>query len=132
MKRFIRMSFIPSSADAGLLVLRVWLGLSIFFLHGLEKLQHFGVTMEKFAQFPRPLAAAAILTEGVMSLLFALGFATRWAALMLVTNMTVAFTAVHHGALKGEHSGELAFLYLAGFFTILVAGPGRFSVDAKL
>jgi uncharacterized membrane protein YphA (DoxX/SURF4 family) len=31
--------------------------------------------------------------------------------------------------LSGNHSGELAFMYLMGYVTLLLAGPGRFSVD---
>jgi uncharacterized membrane protein YphA (DoxX/SURF4 family) len=40
---------------------------------------------------------------------------------------------VHHAVLRpGPESGELAFLYLAGFVGVLIAGPGRFSLDAVL
>lgn len=133
-KSFLTLSFVPRSADFGLLVLRAWLGLSILLLHGLEKLQNFGKTVEAFSGmgFPKPLAAAAVIAEGVMSALLVAGFATRWAALFLSSTMAVAFFKVHGGVLKGEHSGELAFLYLAGFVTILIAGAGRWSVDAKL
>jgi uncharacterized membrane protein YphA (DoxX/SURF4 family) len=31
--------------------------------------------------------------------------------------------------LRGEHSGELAFMYLGVFLALLFAGPGRFSMD---
>ena len=46
--------------------------------------------------------------------------------------MAVAFVKAHQMALKGPGSGELAFLYLAGFLAILIAGAGRWSVDNKL
>jgi len=132
--QFIRLGFLPSSADCGLLVLRVWLGLSILLLHGLDKLKAFGGTVDQFAKmgFPKPLAAAAIIAEGVCSALLVMGFATRWSAAFLAATMGVAFFHVHKAVLKGEHSGEMAFLYLAGFVAIFVAGPGRWSVDAKL
>jgi uncharacterized membrane protein YphA (DoxX/SURF4 family) len=29
----------------------------------------------------------------------------------------------------GEGSGEMAFIYLAGFVALLIAGPGRYSFD---
>jgi putative oxidoreductase len=132
--QFIRLSFLPSSADCGLLVLRVWLGLSILLLHGMDKLKAFGGTVEQFAKmgFPKPLAVAAIIAEGVCSALLVIGFATRWSAAFLAATMGVAFFHVHKAVLKGEHSGEMAFLYLAGFVAVFVAGPGRWSVDAKL
>jgi len=44
----------------------------------------------------------------------------------------VAFALVHKMALSGASSGELAFIYLAGFLTLLVAGPGQFSADGIL
>ena len=46
--------------------------------------------------------------------------------------MSVAFFVVHKGALKGPNSGELAFVYLGGLVTLLIAGAGCFSLDAKL
>jgi putative oxidoreductase len=132
--QFIRLSFLPSSADCGLLVLRVWLGLSILLLHGVDKLKTFGATVEKFAQmgFPTPLGAAAVIAEGVCSALLVVGFATRWSAAFLAATMAVAFFKAHGGVLKGPGSGELAFVYLAGFVAIFIAGAGRWSVDAKL
>jgi putative oxidoreductase len=131
--KLIRLSFLPCSADCGLLVLRAWFGLSILVLHGLEKLQNFGATVDQIAkEFPRPLAAAAIIAEGICSALLVVGFATRWAAALLAATMGVAFFQVHQMMLKGEHYGELAFIYFAGFVAIFVAGPGRWSVDAKL
>jgi len=51
---------------------------------------------------------------------------------VLVTNMAVAFFIVHQSALSGEHNGELAFIYLAGYVALLIAGPGRFSADGLL
>jgi putative oxidoreductase len=45
--------------------------------------------------------------------------------------MSVAFFLVHKMALKGPGSGELAFTYLAAFVVLLLAGPGRFALDAK-
>jgi uncharacterized membrane protein YphA (DoxX/SURF4 family) len=36
---------------------------------------------------------------------------------------------VHKTALTGQSSGELAFLYLAGFVILLIAGGGLFSLD---
>ncbi len=32
----------------------------------------------------------------------------------------------------GCENGELAFIYLAGFVVLLIGGPGRLSLDARL
>ena len=46
--------------------------------------------------------------------------------------MSVAFFVVHKAALAGPNNGELAFVYLGGFVTLIIAGAGRFSFDARL
>ena len=43
--------------------------------------------------------------------------------------MFVAFLMVHKTAMTGQSGGELAFLYLAGYITLLIAGGGLFSLD---
>ena len=135
--RLLQLNFLPHSADAGLLVLRLWLGLSLLLLHGKAKLLGFAELSEKF---PDPLGvgstvslALAVFAEVVCSALLALGLVTRFAALSAAFTMGVAFFLVHKASLAmGPGSGELAFIYLAGFVTLLITGPGRFSVDACL
>ena len=62
-----------------------------------------------------------------------LGLLTRFGALTLVIDLAVAFIMVHKMAVgMAPHSGELAFIYLAGFAAILLAGPGKFSMDKAL
>jgi putative oxidoreductase len=56
---------------------------------------------------------------------------TRFAALGCAITMSVAFFIVHEMRLKGTASGEMAFVYLAGFVAIFLAGPGRFALDGK-
>ena len=72
-----------------------------------------------------------VFAEVFGALLLALGFVTRFAALTLVSRHGRGwrFSWSTRPALHGDHSGELAFLYLAGFVTLLLAGGGKFSVD---
>ena len=133
MNRFLQLAFLPSSYDFALLVLRVWLGLDLFFRHGVEKITHFS---QMSAHFPDPVhigprlsLAYALLSDGICSLLVVLGLATRFAALIIVINLSVAFTLVHHFATSGPRSGELPLVFLGGFLAVLIAGPGRYSVD---
>jgi len=134
--RLAQLDFLPRSADCGLFVLRVWLGLSILILHGWGKLVSFS---EKSGGFPDPLgvgpkASLAMLLFGevVCAALLAVGFLTRFSAAVLAFAMGVAFFMQHKGVLSGPGNGELAFIYLAGFVALFVAGGGRFSVDEKL
>jgi putative oxidoreductase len=135
--QILNLSFIPSSSDLGLLLLRMWLGLSMFVIHGLGKLQDFGATVTKFHEMmgiPTVFGAAAIISESVCAILLVIGLATRWAAGFLAITMTVAFVKVHQMILTqgNPRSGELAFLYFGGFVALFIAGAGRFSVDHKL
>lgn len=135
--RILQLDFLPRSADLALLILRLWLGLSLFLLHGKAKLTGFSGMA---GGFPDPLGVGsrfslglAVFAEVVCALLVAVGLFTRSAALVLIILMAVAFLLVHKSSLAmGPGSGELAFVYLAAFVAIFVAGAGRFSIDAKL
>ncbi len=135
MKKFFHLSFIPTSTDLALLVLRLGLGGSMLLLHGWAKGSKFS---SMFDTFPDPLGignkASYLLATGgeiVGSLLLLLGLFTRFAALWLAIVMGVAFTMAHNMVLRGPGSGELALIFLVGFVTLFLAGAGRFSLDAK-
>ena len=129
--------FVPSDdsdlTSMALLVARLWFGLTMLFNHGFEKLAHFN---DIVGTFPDPLGfgqeaslVLVILAEVLGSLLLTVGLLTRLAASVLVIDMFVAFLMVHKTAMSGQSSGELAFLYLAGYIALLIAGGGLFSLD---
>jgi putative oxidoreductase len=133
----IKKIFVPGNdstlTSLGLLMLRLWLGLAMFFNHGLAKLTHFS---DMASKFPNPLGIGQMpslvlvtFAETAGALLLAFGFLTRFAALMLVIDLGVAFLMVHK-AVNGM--GELAFIYSAGYAALLIAGGGRFSADKAL
>ncbi len=119
-----------------LLLLRVWIGLQMLIVHGIDKLSNFkGMA----PHFPDPLGIGhttslglSVFAEFFVSLLIIMGLFTRLSALILIVNMSVAFIGVHQAALTGDHSGELAFLYLMGYVVLFIAGPGRISADKIL
>jgi putative oxidoreductase len=119
-----------------LLVLRLWAGILLFMEHGLVKIMHFS---QMSGHFPNPIHIGplpsllfATLSDGICSLLVAIGLGTRCAALIVVINLATAFTLVHHMKLSGPGNGEVPFLFLGAFLTIVIAGAGRFSLDAAL
>ena len=129
--------FIPSDdsdlTSMALLVARLWFGLAMLFNHGLDKFAHF---KDIVGAFPDPLGIGqeaslvlVVFAEVLGSLLLAVGLFTRVAAAVLVIDMFVAFLMVHKTALTGPQSGELAFLYLAGYVILCIAGGGLFSLD---
>jgi putative oxidoreductase len=134
MKKLIHLSFLPSSPDCGLLLLRAWLGLSMLLLHGKAKLVGFTAQLDKFQDMGihPALGSAAILAESVCAFMLIIGLFTRLSALFLIATMSFAFFQVHKMALSGPGSGELAFIYLGGFLAVLLAGPGRLSLDSRV
>lgn len=115
-----------------LLLFRVLL--SAFFLtHGMGKLN---MLLEgNGAQFPDPIGVGnnlslilAVLGEVVAPVLIILGLGTRLAVIPAIITMAVAVFVVH--ASDPFQNKEMGLLYLLGFFTILIFGPGRFSLDA--
>jgi putative oxidoreductase len=138
--RFLNARFVPSSCDAGLLVLRIGTGLILFLRHGWEKVSL--LTLINL-HFPDPLHIGhstswvlAMTSDGICSLLIILGVATRWLSLWCFVNIFVAWSLVHHfsfvGKSPGADHGELIALYLSALIALMVAGPGRYSVDAMV
>jgi putative oxidoreductase len=131
----LRADFLPSSTDLALLLLRVWLGASLLWLHGLGKIPRLMADEVRFASVaglsPTVSLALAVLGEVVAPALLIVGLGTRWAAFLAAATMLGAFVVGHGMALSGERSGELPFVFLAGFLAIFIAGPGRFSLDGR-
>jgi putative oxidoreductase len=134
MKKIIQFITAQGNYNIALLILRVWLGISLFVDHGIEKLN--------FAQmqqhFPDPLHIGvvpgllfAFVTDVICSILIALGLFTRIAALLVVINLFIAFVFFHKLDLT-DSFGQVAYIYLGAYLTILVAGPGKYSIDNTL
>lgn len=135
MQKLLNLDFVPRSIDLALLVLRLWLGLAMAWLHGWGKLVNLIAGTSKFPDIlgigALPALLLAIFAEFFCSLLLVVGLWTRLAALLLLITMSVAFFMAHGAKLSGQGSGELAFVYLAGYVVLLLAGAGKFSVDKK-
>jgi putative oxidoreductase len=129
----LRLSFLPTYTDLGLLILRVWVAVPMLVLHGWPKLASFSARSATFADpfgiGPLPSLVLVIVSEVFGSVLLVLGLFSRLAAVMGVIGMTVAFFHAHEARFTGPRSGELAFLFLGIYVVLLVAGPGRFSLD---
>jgi len=118
--------------DINAIVLRVVLGLSMFYGHGFSKWQVlFG---DGEIQFSDPLGIGvtlslilAVFAEVICSFLIVGGLLTRFAIIPLIVTMAVAIFVVNGGQNFGKI--ELPLIYLAGFTAIFFIGPGRFSLD---
>ncbi|MCA1761801.1 MAG: DoxX family protein [Cryomorphaceae bacterium] len=72
----------------------------------------------------------AVFAEFFCSILLMLGLGSRLATIPLIITMATAAFVVHAGDELGKQ--EFPILYLLIYVTILVFGPGKFAVDAKL
>lgn len=123
------------AGELGWTLLRVVFGLSLAFGHGMAKV--FGGNMERFAEgvgrlgFPAPTAFAwaAALAEFAGGILVAAGLFTRPAAALAGFTMLVA---LWRHRTQGFGDMEMALLYLTAMVAILLVGPGRLSLDARL
>jgi len=124
----------PRGLDVALLILRAGFGLSLAFAHGLGKVGDLAKFTAGVAArgipMPGVLAPAAALSEFLGGILLALGLLTRPAALFVFVTLCVAAFHVHGGDPFRKKELALAFALVA--LAVMLAGPGRFSLDAKL
>jgi putative oxidoreductase len=117
------------TGDLGLLILRLFAGLSLALAHGITKLPpspQFMSGVEKLG-FPGQAAWLSAFAEFVGGLALAAGFLTRPAALLIAINLSVAGFLQH--AADPYQRKELPFLFLSVALMFLFVGAGRFSVD---
>lgn len=123
-----------STADLGLLLLRLFVGLSLAFAHGLGKLppsERFLAGVEEMGfPFPVVFGWAAAVSEFGGGILIALGLLTRPAAFFVAVTMAVAAFIRQAGDPFGER--ELALLYGMVAVALLLTGAGRYAIDARL
>jgi putative oxidoreductase len=137
----LSLSSLDRFRDAGLLVLRLVLGLT--FAHygwakmagGVDAWRGTGSAMETFGIDFGFVAwgLAATLAELVGGLLLAVGWLSRLSALFLFFTMVVA-TATKVGAYSPENLGSMIGLYYpltagAVCFALIFLGPGRFAIE---
>ena len=130
--------FLDKYRDAGLLILRVGIGVMFVFngypklIAGPETWAMIGVSMKVlgigFAQTAWGFMAA--LSECAGGILLVLGFLTRPACFFLLMTMVVA-TMMHIGKgdpfLKYSHAMESGILFLS----LILIGPGKYSLDGQ-
>jgi len=104
------------------------------FGHGWGKLTTFS---ERASSFSDPLGIGSQLSlsltvsaEFFCSLALILGLLTRGVVIPLAFTMLMAALVIHSDDPFGKK--ELALMYLASYTAILIAGPGRYSMDGLL
>jgi putative oxidoreductase len=128
------------AASFGHLFFRVSVGLMIFYIHGLHKLEGWIAYLQHGTpwtlagevagmHFPAPLASAvaATLVQFICSLFIIVGMFTRINATLLVGALS---GAILQNLLAGRDP-QLAILYTLVVVTLIFIGSGKYSLDAR-
>lgn len=122
--------------NIGYLMIRLGAGLSMAILHGWGKITGGPEAWQKLGGSVELIGISfgftfwgfmAAFSEFICGLLLAAGLLTRFASFFLVSTMGIA--AYSH--IIGEGSPELALIYGLIFLTVLIVGPGDYSIDEK-
>ncbi|MDR3714534.1 MAG: DoxX family protein [Puia sp.] len=134
MKKFLSTNYSENAFNIATLLLRLVFGGLICIVHGLQKLSHF---QSQEVIFPDPFhighrwsLVLVVFAEIFCAILLVLGLFTRLAALILVVELSIVVFLVHKGQPIAVH--EMGIIYLGAFFSILLVGPGKMSVDGAM
>ena len=131
MKKLMSIGYSDTAFNLALFVLRVGGGLLILVAHGYVKFEGFNRIAPKFVNFlgmgSNVSLSLSIFAELFCAIFVILGLFTRLACIPLVINMAIAVGVGHnYDVFKTAEKAALFFLI---FFTILLVGPGKYSVD---
>ena len=117
------------AVNFSLLLLRIGFGALLLWNHGYPKLKAFSVLKGSFAD-PFHIGSTislgiAVFAELVCAGLVVLGLATRLAS-AIISAYVALFMIYGHHTLAGQEPGIIWFV---PFFALLVAGPGKYSLD---
>lgn len=136
LKRLFAPGATTHTMSFALLLLRVWFGGMMAVLHGWTKVVGFADLSQRFLDpygLGQPASLALSITaELIAAVLIVTGLGTRAAAVVLGVNMVTAFVYGHGMKFSGPGNGELAVLYLGAWAVLLIAGPGRYSLDGMI
>jgi len=133
MKKLFSAKYSAGAINAAMLVLRLGLGILMIKI-GYDKLNNFNAMKGEFMNFmgigSTASLALVVFAEFFCSALLILGLATRLATIPLIITMCVVVFKVGNADVFGN--AMTATLFLIGYITILIAGPGKASVDGMI
>ncbi len=133
LRQFLSPKLNDTGINTALLILRVVSG-SLMIPHGYKKLMHFSEKSEDFMSFmglSGEISLGLVIgAEFFCAILLVAGLFSRAAVIPMVVAMLVAAFDAHKGEIFGD--GETSFLYFSCYLTLLIAGPGKYSLDTYI
>ncbi|MBS1489167.1 MAG: DoxX family protein [Bacteroidetes bacterium] len=131
-KKIINIGNYSNQISFVLLLLRLTVGFFMIANHGAGKFSK--LLSDEPIQFADPIGVGvtasfylAVFAEVICSILLILGLATRLAVFPLLITMLVVVFIIHGSDGLGRQ--ELPFIYSAIYFSILISGAGKYSID---
>lgn len=133
MRKLFSAKYSAGAINAAMLILRLGLGILMIKI-GYDKLTHFSTMKGEFMNFmglgSSVSLALVIFAEFFCSAFLILGLMTRLATIPLIITMCVVVFKVSDADVFGK--AMTASLFLIGYITLLIAGPGKASVDGMI
>lgn len=133
MSKLLSTKYSAGAFNVGMLLMRLTFGI-LMMNHGYGKLTHFNEMKGQFMNFmglgSTTSLALVVFGEFFCALFVVLGVFTRLASIPVIILLSVALFQAHKGQVFGD--GEAAALFLGGYLTILILGPGKVSVDGMI
>jgi len=120
-------------ADAGIFFLRFGPAFIMAYVHGWDKLVHFGEYAKDFYSFlglgGSISLGLTVFAELVCSILIVIGLSTRMACIPLIITMMVIVFDIHIG--NPIYKFESPLLFMLIFIVLMITGAGKYSLDYK-
>lgn len=135
-REWIRLEALRLRPDEALLLLRLFAAAVLIYgtqdnVFSAERMQEFEVFLaQRGVPSPRASAVLSAYAQFVCGILILVGAATRWAGAVMTLNFLAALWIAHRGAPFMANVAPFAMLTVS--IHLILAGAGRWSVDARL
>ena len=133
-RQLFRTDLVDKRLDISLLAFRIFLSLSLIYVHGLPKIADFEAEVanipDPFGFGAYPSAILAVVANIICPIFIIFGFLTRPAILPILAITLTGFFIVH-GADPAKVR-DVPYMYSLAFLLLFILGPGKYSIDHRI